>query len=600
MADSPLHAKVDLPTFSILVDGKEINQAYQVKSISVDKEVNQISEARILFADGEPKDETFEISEGKDLEPGKEIKIKLGYHSTEEDIFSGVITSQKIKVRTYSHQGTSELEIHCYDKAFKMLTARKSATFKDLKDSEVMAKVVKDAGLTATVKATTFKFPMMVQYDSSDWNFVLTRADANGFIVLNDAGALDIGPPTMSGTEVLDLNYGNDVIDFEGELDSTTQLDSAAGESWDSQKHSMLKGASKEPTMNAQGNITGKKLSEVGGKAKLEFKSSAPEPKEELESLASSIVQRSRFARLRGLVSFPGSSKAEVGKLVKLSGFGERFNGLIYVTRVSHELSNGFWKTEIGFGLDSKAFADSGEISGPMANGVIPGVSGVQIGKVEKIHEDPDSQFRVLVSVPSMNIEAAEGVWARLLVPHASAGVGMYFFPEIGDEVLLGFLNNDPRYAVILGSMYSAKNAAPFTPEQENKDKAIITKAKLKITFEDKDKIICVETPGGQKVTLDDKAKSLTLEDQNKNKVVLDSKGISLNSGKDIILDSKGKVAISAAQNIEIKSKGGDVAVEGLNVKSKAKVALSAEGSATAELKASGNVTVKGAMVMIN
>ena len=51
----------------------------------------------------------------------------------------------------------------------------------------------------------------------------------------------------------------------------------------------------------------------------------------------------------------------------------------------------------------------------------------------------------------------------------------------------MSFLNNDPRFAVIIGSLYSKKNKPPFTPENKNKDKAIITKNKLKLTEREKD-----------------------------------------------------------------------------------------------------------------
>jgi Rhs element Vgr protein len=597
MADSPLHSKIDLPSFSILIGGKEIKQSYQVISIEIEKEVNRVSKARIVIADGKPTEETFPVSEAADFEPGKEVKIKLGYHSTDADAFSGVITSQQLRFR--SADKTSELEVVCHDKAFQMTLGRKSATFKEMKDSEVISKVVKDNSLKVKVKATTFKFPLMVQYNSSDWDFVLTRADANGHIVINEGGELDVGPPEVSGSEALEVNYGKDVFDFDAELDSTEQLLSVSAEAWDAKTGKMLSGASKEPSVGSHGNIDGKKLAKVAGNPKYEIKTSAADPKEELEALANAILLRNRMGRLKGHVSFPGSTKAEVGKLIKLAGFGARFNGIAYISSVHHELESGFWTTTVGFGIDSRPYADEGSISGPSAAGLIPGVSGIHIGKVDKITEDPDSQFRVSVSVPSLNIEK-DKVWARLAFPYASNGIGMYFFPEVGDEVLLGFLDNDPRNAVILGSVYGPKNKAPFTPDKDNKDKAIITKEKLMVSFDDKDKIITIETPGGQKVTLDDKGKSLTLEDQNKNKVDMSSSGISLTSNKDIKLDSKGAITISAVKKIDMKASGGDVAMEGLNIKSKAKIGLTAEGTATAELKASGNVTVKGAMVMIN
>jgi hypothetical protein len=62
-------------------------------------------------------------------------------------------------------------------------------------------------------------------------------------------------------------------------------------------------------------------------------------------------------------------------------------------------------------------------------------------------------------------------------------------------------------------------------------------------------------------------------------------------SPKDITIQATGKISINATA---------DVSIEGLNVTSKAQVALTAQGAATAELSASGNTTVKGALVTIN
>ncbi len=222
----------------------------------------------------------------------------------------------------------------------------------------------------------------------------------------------------------------------------------------------------------------------------------------------------------------------------------------------------------------------------------------IHTGTVKKIDTDPNGEYRVLVEVPVIQ-ESGDGIWARLANLHASNSFGAYFYPEVGDEVVLGFLNNDPRFAIILGSLYGKKHKPPFTPEKKNNDKGIITKSKMKLTFEEEKKVITIETPGGQKVTLDDDKKSLKLEDQNKNSVTLDDKGITLNSGSDVKISAKGKITLSATGNAEISSKG-DVSVKGNNINSKANIALSAQGSASAELKASGNVTVKGAMVMIN
>jgi hypothetical protein len=75
--------------------------------------------------------------------------------------------------------------------------------------------------------------------------------------------------------------------------------------------------------------------------------------------------------------------------------------------------------------------------------------------------------------------------------------------------------------------------------------------------------------------------------------------GIKLEATKDIIVNTKGKFNVDAKGGIAFKSTT-DLKAEGLNVELKAKMGLKAQGSATAEISASGTTTVKGAMVMIN
>ncbi len=194
--------------------------------------------------------------------------------------------------------------------------------------------------------------------------------------------------------------------------------------------------------------------------------------------------------------------------------------------------------------------------------------------------------------------EAGDGIWARLTHEYASTETGMFFLPEVGDEVVLGFLNEDPRYPVIMGMMYSKKIKPPYTPAAENKTKAIITKSKLKLIFDEEKKVITLETPGANKMIISDDGKSITLQDQNSNKVVLSANGISLDSPKDITISAKGKFSVDAL-GITLNSKA-DATIEGNNVNAKAKMAFAAQGTSQASLKASGQVEVKGAMVMIN
>jgi uncharacterized protein involved in type VI secretion and phage assembly len=211
----------------------------------------------------------------------------------------------------------------------------------------------------------------------------------------------------------------------------------------------------------------------------------------------------------------------------------------------------------------------------------------------------PESQFRILVTLSS-NAESQDGIWARLSNFYATGAAGSSFLPEVGDEVIVGFLEDNPAYPVILGSLYSSTKQSAYTAaDNNNYIKAITTKSKLKISFDDENKITKIETPGGNSFTLDDKAKAINIVDQNGNSIDMTSSGIDIKTGKDITLKATGNITLDATGKLNLKS-AQDVAVTGLNITNTANVGFTAKGNATAEVSASGQTTVKGGIVMIN
>jgi uncharacterized protein involved in type VI secretion and phage assembly len=317
-----------------------------------------------------------------------------------------------------------------------------------------------------------------------------------------------------------------------------------------------------------------------------------------LQSWATGELLRSRLAKVRGSVRFQGSALAKTGCMITLSGVGDRFSGNAYVSAVHHDIRHGNWITSTEFGLDSEWFADK-TFPGGGAAGHLPSVKGLQTGVVKKVAEDPAGGFRVQVTLPLSQSET--GVWARLSSFYASSAVGAVFYPEVGDEVVVAFMNEDPRFPVVLGSVYGKKLTPPAscTPANENDIKGIVTRSKMEVSFNDKDKIVTIKTPGAHVVTLNDTSGEITIADSNKNTVTLGKNGIILDSASQLEIKAKGNISITATGNLALKATG-NLNAEGLQVGLKAQSALSAEGNASAELKASGIVTVQGGLVKIN
>ena len=596
MASPPDVSKTDLVTFTILLDGNPINDVYQVTQIQVIKDVNKIPSAKIVLIDGSAEEETFEISESGDFVPGKEVEIKLGYHSTEKTIFKGLITRHGLQVK---RDKSSFLVVHCNDKAAKMTIGRKNAYYLKKKDSDVIGTLIGNAGLQKDVEATTFQHPELIQYYATDWDFMLNRAEVNGMIVLVDDGKVSVKKPAVSESPALVITSGDEIQEINTEVDARLQLPKVTGTAWDQSTQKLVTGASQEPSVNAQGNITGKKLSEVLGATGFDLQTPAPIPTAMLKTWANAQLLKSRLARIRGEVTIQGHAGPKPGTTIELAGLGARFNGNAFISGVMHQVEQGEWTTHIAFGLSPNWFTEEQlDIETPLTSGLLPGMHGLQIGTVKKIHDDPDGETRIQVDVPMIK-PSGDGVWTRIATFYATNNAGAFFMPEIGDEVILGFLNDDPRFPIILGSVYSKKHKPPYTPDDKNTMKAIVTNSQMKIWFDDVKKDLQIETPGGHKITLSDDQTSITILDSNSNKMVMDKSGISIYSPKDINIKADGKMTLEATGGMDMKTQG-DMNLEGLNVNIKAQVALTAEGTASATFKSSGNVTIQGAMVMIN
>lgn len=594
MPASPLQDAEGPVRVSVLSNGVEVSERAPLVSVTVHGAVNRINSATLVFADGDMPTQSFPISDTADFVPGAEVEVRAGYGDTETAIFKGIVVRHGLHI---AGQNDARLTVECRDKAVKLTVGRRNAVFREKTDADILQQLVSDAGLTAQVEATTLTHPEIVQHYCSDWDFLLTRAEAAGALVIVRDNTVSVAPPDTAAAAVLSVGYGDSLISFQAELDAQHQYGSVQAQAWDMKTQARVQGqAASPPTLNSQGNVGSAQLAEVIGPSVFGLQSAAALSKDELTGWAKAQQLKSGLARLRGRFSFQGSALAQVGALIELAGVGERFSGTVYATAVTHSIEQGAWTTEVEFGTPAAWFAERADIQAPAAAGRLPGIAGLHTGVVVKLDEDPAGEHRIQVSVPTA---AIDHVWARLLQFHASNAFGAFFLPEVGDEVVLAWFDDDPAHPVVLGSLYSSKHAPPYTLTADNDTKAVVTRCKARIEFNDKDKVITVSTPGNNVVVISDKDKSITLTDQNNNKVELGTGGISLDSPKDIKLTAKGAITVDATGALTLQSKA-DVAVKGLNVNATAQVGLAAKGSATAELSASGQTTVKGAMVMIN
>lgn len=544
---------------TIKSNGTEVSAEFGLLYIDIIHEYNKIPYAEISYLDGDLATQEFNVSDSAFFEPGGEIEIKLRYDtdqaSSDTTVFKGIVIKQGLQTSVEGCTMIAELS----DTAVKMTATRKSAVYEDNNDSSIISKIISGNGLSSgTVQATKVQHKRLVQYYTTDWDFMLSRAEINGLFISVKDGKISALPPNIEAPATLSVNFGIDEIyDFEVEADARNQYETIESSVWDV-KGQQLTAPKKAKSFNLkQGNLTAKKLAGAVGGKKDSLIAAVNIDEGEAQAWADSKMMRTRLSMLKGRVKVQGTAAVNVGDVIELKGMGKRFSGPTLVTGVRQQVTAGGWTTDIQFGLSGESFSSkNANIIDSKAAGLLPGVNGLQIGIVLQL-DDPEKESRVKVKIPAIDNEN-DSIWSRLARPDAGKERGMVFWPEVGDEVILGFFNDDPRDAVILGAVHSSANTSPIAVEDKNPVKGIVTRQGLKMLFNDEEKTITISTSDDSSIIINEKDKSIELKDVNNNSVKLSDKGISLESKKDIIINAGANVKIEG-KSVEIKGNKVDV-----------------------------------------
>ncbi len=525
----------------------------QILSITVSKELNKVPIARVIIKDGSANESNFAISNQDTFRPGAEMEVLLGEPEEKTTVFRGIVIRHGLKIRK---DKPSVLVVECRDAAVRLTIGRKSRYFNDKSDSDIFEEVISEydqLSVEAEDSSSIIQHPQIVQYYTSDWDFIAMRAEAIGQYLFVDDGTVGIRKPQLSATPKFTLAYGSAadtqeksrIWEFESSMDARNQFAEVSTIGWDFSRQEVIQGTTSFSGTES-GDISSDELVSVIGLGTYQQYHQARMDENELNAYADAIKQKSILNKIRGRIKFDGRGDVKPGDMLTLEGVGNRFNGNVFVARVHHSFEPGRWFTEILFGLPYCWFHEESRIQNPPASGLLPTISGLQLGKVVQLkdEENPDRDFRIKVTIPGVH-QANEGIWARLATLYAGNQRGSIFLPEIDDEVLIGYIAEDSREPVILGSLFSQNSGPPLENDDNNYLKGIVSRNEHKIVIDEENNTITIESQGGNKITLDDGNKKIVLEDSHNNSILMEASGIKLQSGKDI--------TIEASANVEIK-----------------------------------------------
>ena len=529
----------DVVSCKIFVGSTEVKGTVGIPRVSVFKSFNKISYAKFEILDGSVSDRDFKHTSTLQFQPGKEVKIQFGYHGNVETVFEGIIIKNAIKIR----KGYSSLMIEAKDKAIKLTSARNNAYFNGKSDKQIIESMAKD--FSPDVEETTLIHKQMLQFESTNWDFILTRAEANGMLVLADDGKLIVKKPVL-GKVVSKALYGDNIFEFEAEMDARRHFTGVMGHSWDYTKQTTENSKAGKATLTEVGKVSADDLGKILG-ANVNLNHAGHLTEDQLQSWADAYAMKHKLAKAVGRVKIKGQANLKPGATITIDGVGQQFTGEVFVTGILHQY-DGTWKTDVQFGWNEEWFYKKTDVMEHPASGLLPGINGLQIGRVIKVDDVEEKQYRVKVHIPSFSKE--DGIWARVATLDAGPDRGVYFRPQEKDEVVLGFLNDDPREAIILGYLHSHdKMKSPLPAKKNTLEYGFVTKEKVKLIFDDTNKrmTLSVKTAKGEKtIILNNTSGTIELKDEHKNIIKMNASGITIDAGPGNVIIKGANVLINS------------------------------------------------------
>ena len=183
------------------------------------------------------------------------------------------------------------------------------------------------------------------------------------------------------------------------------------------------------------------------------------------------------------------------------------------------------------------------------------GFLGVGIGIITN-NQDPDKMGRVKAKLPWLS-EEDESDWMRVVTPMAGKDRGLYFLPDVNDEVLVAFDHGDPQRAYVLGSLWNGQDTPPESNDDgKNNKRTLKSRSGHLIRLDDSEggaKIEIVAAGGKNSIIINAQENTITIS-ADSDLTIQSAQGKLKLSGKGVEITSQAEIKIEASQNLELKA----------------------------------------------
>ncbi len=280
---------------------------------------------------------------------GDPVTIKAGDDKTE--IYKGEVVGLEAM---YKGGEKARLTVRAMNKMHRLLRHRKSLTFVDKKDEQILKQVAGDAGLSVEFKnelAKGITYKHVYQHNQTDMEFLRMRAARIGCHVWCVDTKLFVKEPDLQQSEVATLKVGKTEGSGEGmvkmfnpRLSSASILKKVTVKGWNPETKELIQGdfSAQNSSLGSQNAVAGS--GELGKEETFTVDHPIWSP-DEAKALAKARLVDLSLSYITGECELNGDPQYDLGKVVKIVAAEESdssndpFNGKYYIMGVTHRYS---------------------------------------------------------------------------------------------------------------------------------------------------------------------------------------------------------------------------------------------------------------------
>jgi phage protein D len=554
----PTAAQQHVAGASVLVDGTEVDPTFRASITEIRVRDSLVLPDTAVVRISDPKGGTVD---SHPLDLGKSLEIKLASpkdHVT-RTVFKGEIVAHEPE---FSQDGCTVV-VRAYDKAHRLNRQRKTRTFQQMSASDIVRKIVGEAGLSpGKVDATSMVYEFFQQSDETDWDFGRRLALRHDYELNVDDDKVNFCEASKGNGQPVTLAWNDQLLSFKPRVSGVQQVKEVTVRGYDVKGKIAINRTVSSATTAAEAGV---KRDDVVGKfdgGTVALGDRTVESSADADAVAGSALARLANAYYEAVGKCIGEPRVHKGALVEIKGVGTRMGGKFVVASSEHVFKGG------------SGYFTTFQITGRSARTLLDLVNppekrdwgtGFVVGIVTN-NNDPDQLGRVRVKYPSLS-DQEESAWARVVTPSTGNGRGLLMLPQPDEEVVVGFENADTRRPIVLGSVFNGKDK-PGDELLSDRDGSFVVASDEKGLIHTK--------------------KDLTLKSDQK-------MIIEVSSDREEKADGKAKMKTGSSFEIEA---GSDVKIKGVGITVEASGSLKLKG-ATVEIESSGPASLKGALVNV-